>query len=68
MRTRHLRPAHALVPLVDAFRRRGVTVKGQPMTAELKVEVMSALKRTINMQRLQLPDHPTTVNQPGSRG
>ncbi len=47
---------YAAIPLADGLRRRGVVLKTQPLTAELKADVFGSLKRALNTGRLELLD------------
>jgi hypothetical protein len=46
----------ASVPLADGLRRRGVTMKAQALSNELKHDIFLTLKRLINLARIELPD------------
>jgi hypothetical protein len=47
---------YASIPLADALLRRGVTMKAQALTNELKSDLFTSLKRLINLERIELPD------------
>ncbi len=47
---------YAVVPLADGLRRRGVHLKPQPLTSELKSDIFGDLKRSLNLGRLELLD------------
>ncbi len=53
----------AVVPLADGLRRRGVTLRPQPLTAERKADIYSALKRALNIGAVELPDDPALVSE-----
>lgn len=46
----------ASVPLADGLRRRGVTMKAQALSNELKHDIFLTLKRLINLAKIELPD------------
>lgn len=52
---------YALIPLSDGLRRRGVTLKPQPLTSELKADIFSALKRALNMGSVELVDDSALI-------
>jgi len=52
---------YAIVPLSDGLRRRGVNLKAQPLTNELKADIFGALKRAVNTARIELLDDPLLV-------
>jgi len=54
---------YAVVPLGDALRRRGVVLKGQPLSNELKADMFASLKRAINLGQAQLLDDPSLVSE-----
>jgi hypothetical protein len=47
---------YASIPLADALLRRGVTMKAQALTNELKSDLFTSLKRLLNLERIELPD------------
>jgi hypothetical protein len=49
---------YAVVPLADGLRRRGVYLRGQPLTNELKADIFTSLKRTLNTGEVELLDDP----------
>lgn len=52
---------YAVIPIADGLRRRGVTLKPQPLSNELKADIFGALKRGINTSRVELLDDPALV-------
>ena len=53
----------ALTPLADAFRRRGIHLKGQPLTNDLKSDIYGSLKRAINMGEIELLDDSQLISE-----
>ncbi|MHB8689010.1 MAG: terminase large subunit domain-containing protein [Candidatus Dormibacteraceae bacterium] len=54
---------YAIVPLGDALRRRGIVLRGQPLSNELKADMFGALKRAINLGQAQLLDDANLINE-----
>ena len=62
---------HAFVPLENGLRRRGVGLrlprnrKGEhrPLDNELKADVFSALRTSVNLRHLELPDDPALLSE-----
>ncbi len=49
---------YAVIPLSDGLRRRGIAVKAQPLTSELKADLYSTFKRALNTGQVELLDDP----------
>jgi hypothetical protein len=54
---------HALVPVTDGLRKRGLMVDYQHLSSESKADVMGELQRCINTGRLELPDDPELIGE-----
>jgi hypothetical protein len=53
----------ASVPLADGLRRRGVAMKPQALTNELKHDIFLTTKRLVNMARIELPDRSDLTSE-----
>ena len=54
---------HAVVPLSDGLRRRGIKLIPQPLYNELKADIFGTLKKLLNMERIELLDDPLLVSE-----
>jgi hypothetical protein len=54
---------YSVVPLADGLSRRGVDLKAQPLTAELKADIYTTAKRALNNGQVQLLDHPALISE-----
>ncbi len=54
---------HSAVPISDGLRRRNVTMKYQPLTAERKLDIFTSLKRALNLGQVELLDDNAATNE-----
>ena len=53
----------SVVTVSDALRRRGVTLKAEPLTSERKADIMTSMKRATNLGRVEFLDSPELLNE-----
>lgn len=54
---------YAVIPLADGLRKRGVFLRGQPLTNELKADIYGTLKRALNLGEVELLDDPRLASE-----
>ena len=52
---------YAVIPIADGLSKRGIRVRAQPLTSELKADIYGSLKRALNTGRVELLDDPQLV-------
>lgn len=54
---------YAVIPLADGLRRRGVHLRAEPLTNELKADIFGTFKRAVNLGAVELLDDPGLIGE-----